>query len=110
MPPSLLEAWFDATWSELGGAEPVRDYVFADGRNLQLDRAFPDEKIAFEIQGRGHEKWNKWTKDAKKLNLAARLGWRILWITWTMVKVDGTAAQEMEETLRAFPSLRSTTS
>lgn len=62
---------------------PLPEFVFHPVRKWRFDYAWPDQKIAVEIDG------GVWTKgrhtrpagflaDMEKLNAAARFGWRIL--------------------------------
>ena len=83
--------------------QPEREYEFSR-RKLRFDFAFPAEKIAVEIDG-GLWKWGRrnrgkgFEKDCFKLNLAAKLGWRVLRYSTDMV-IKGDAINDILEVLR----------
>ena len=59
--------------------EPVREYRFHDTRRWRFDFAWPDIKLAVEIDGRGrHQTVVGCRSDCEKANEAIRLGWRVL--------------------------------
>lgn len=62
---------------------PVREYRFAPPRKWRFDYAWPDLKIALEVEGgvwtRGrHTRGAGFLKDVEKYNAAASLGWLVL--------------------------------
>jgi hypothetical protein len=62
---------------------PVIEHRFAPPRRWRFDYAFPDAKVALEVDGgvwtRGrHTRGSGWLKDTEKLNTAAVMGWRLL--------------------------------
>lgn len=63
--------------------EPVPEYRFHEARKWRFDYAWPERKIAVEIdggvfvQGR-HNRGAGYRKDTEKLNAAAELGWRVM--------------------------------
>ena len=62
---------------------PVQQHQFAEGRKFSFDFAWPDLKIAVEIEGLTHsggrhQRREGYTKDAEKYNMATLLGWRVL--------------------------------
>ncbi len=60
-------------------AQPVREYRFHPERRWRFDFAWPDIKLAVEIDGRGrHQTVVGVRNDCEKLNEALRLGWRVL--------------------------------
>lgn len=68
-----------------GVAPPVGEYLFAHPRKWRFDFAWPDQKVALEVDGgiwiKGggrHTRGSGWLKDTEKLNTAASLGWRLL--------------------------------
>lgn len=83
---------------------PEREFYFAKPRMFRFDFAFPDRKLAVEIEGgtfygkSRHGSGPGYEKDCEKYNLAVKLGWRVLRYTTEMVKT-GTAIQEVLETL-----------
>jgi hypothetical protein len=83
----------DLVWQcRVGGVpEPVRELVFAPPRRWRFDLAWPEHKLALEIQGgvwvQGrHARGAGITADAEKLSRAAVLGWRVLVVTGEHVK------------------------
>lgn len=66
-----------------GLPKPVLEHVFAEPRKFRFDFAWPELKVALEVDGSiwtngRHTRGAGWTKDTEKLNLAASLGWRML--------------------------------
>jgi hypothetical protein len=64
---------------------PEAEYQFAPPRKWRFDFAWPDQKVALEVDGgiwiKGggrHTRGSGWLKDTEKLNTAASLGWRLL--------------------------------
>jgi hypothetical protein len=64
---------------------PVPEYRFHPRRKWRFDWAFPDQKIALEVQGGAyliaggrHTRGSGFETDAEKFSEAAILGWRIL--------------------------------
>jgi hypothetical protein len=67
-----------ATWAA-GIPEPDREHMFHAGRRWRFDFAWPEVKLAVEIEGRGrHQNVVGFRKDAEKYNTAIALGWRVL--------------------------------
>ncbi len=69
---------------EFGIAEPVYEYKFHPTRRWRLDLAWPDKKVAVEVQGGifvsgRHSRGAALLKEWEKLNTAAMNGWRILY-------------------------------
>ena len=67
----------------LGLPEPVPEYRFAPPRRWRFDYAFPEFKLAVEIEGgawiRGrHTRGKGFLADLEKYNAATLLGWSIL--------------------------------
>jgi len=89
MPKSELENAFLALWPRVcraNGIEPVmpqREFVFAAPRRWRFDFAWPEQRVAVEIEGgvwsRGrHVTPQGFLKDLEKYNAAAALGWSVL--------------------------------
>jgi very-short-patch-repair endonuclease len=65
---------------------PVREFRFAPPRRYRFDFAWPDRKVACEVQGAvwsqgRHTRGGGAESDAEKLSLAAVAGWRVLLVT-----------------------------
>lgn len=78
---SLAEEAFAASWAEepLPGADLVREHRFHATRRWRFDFAFPSQKLAIEIDGRGrHQTVAGVRSDCEKHNEATRMGWRVL--------------------------------
>lgn len=59
--------------------QPVRELRFHPTRRWRFDFAWPDQKLAVEIDGRGrHQTVTGVRGDCEKHNEAVRLGWRVL--------------------------------
>jgi hypothetical protein len=88
-------------------AVPWREYVFAAPRRWRFDFAWPDAKVAVEIEGGTHSggrhvRGSGFQADCEKYAEALALGWRVLRVTGEMVE-DGTALRYLERLL-AHPS------
>ena len=62
---------------------PVAEYRFHPERKWRFDYAWPDAKVALEVEGGvwtggRHTSPAGFLKDIEKYNAAARLGWRVL--------------------------------
>lgn len=82
---------------------PEREYRFAPRRKYRADFAWPDRRLLVEVEGgtysRGrHVRPEGYAEDARKYNLAALQGWRVLRFTGEMVR-DGSALATIEEAL-----------
>jgi len=81
---------------------PEREFVFAEGRKWAFDFAWPEKKIAVEVDGgtkfgkSRHSRGDGYERDARKLNAASLLGWRLLRFTTAMV-VSGEAIDTVRE-------------
>lgn len=82
----------------------VKEYKFHDVRKWRFDYAFPDQKVAVEVdgavwtQGR-HTRGAGYVNDLEKLNTAASMGWLILRIT-TDDRFYITTRELIDKTLR----------
>lgn len=81
--PSALEERFAWLWREVNGKAYAREYVFAKPRRFRFDFAFPNEKVAVEIEGGSwvggrHTSGKGFQSDCEKYNLATLMGWRVL--------------------------------
>jgi very-short-patch-repair endonuclease len=75
--------------------EPVRQAQIVPGRKFRFDFAWPDHKLAVEInggeftQGAHNRSWGQ-RRDNEKSRLAQQLGWRVWTFTGSQVR-DATA-------------------
>lgn len=84
--------------------EPVAEFRFHPVRRWRFDWAWPERKVAVEIDGgiwtRGrHTRGAGFLADMEKLNTAALLGWRVLRFTPAQVK-DGSCWAWIKEILK----------
>jgi very-short-patch-repair endonuclease len=76
-----------------GVSEPVSEYQFTD-RRWRFDLAWPEEKVAVEIEGQGpsglgrHQRPVGFERDLEKYNTAAAEGWRVLRFTPSALRRD----------------------
>lgn len=92
--PSSLEKKFIAFWNLIeGDGGYTRNFRFdlPDSR-MELDFAWPELKIAIEINGgqslgkqSGHGNWNGLERDAVKQNQCIYKGWTLFWVTTSMM-------------------------
>lgn len=76
--PSELEHLFAKQLSDLKFAPPLREYEFMPNRGFRLDYAWPDRKIAVEVNGMVHRIKERFLRDTEKLAFAQIHGWRVL--------------------------------
>ena len=73
---------------------PVTEHRFHPSRKWRFDYAWPDAKVALEVEGGvwtggRHTSSAGFLKDMEKYNAAARLGWRVLRCTpKTLITMD----------------------
>ena len=95
--------------SAVGLELPEREYVFAPPRKFRFDLAWPDHKLALEVDGivytRGsHQAGGRHTSirglraECEKSYLAARHGWRVIHILPEQI-ANGTALTWLEQLL-----------
>jgi len=91
---SDLEDSFAVSWALLvPGHAPQREYRFAPGRRYAFDFAWPESRVALEIEGGTytngrHVRGSGYRHDCEKYNLAAALGWRVFRATSDMLRDD----------------------
>lgn len=73
-------------WTAYGLPDPVQELKFHPKRLWRFDYAWPDQKIAVEIEGGiwnkgAHVRGKHFLSDMEKYNAAAKLGWRIFRFT-----------------------------
>jgi len=87
------------------GLSPEREVVFCPGRKWRFDFAFPEYKVAIEVEGGTsfgksyHSRGDGFEKDCRKYNTAARLGWIVLRYSTAMVR-SGEAIKEVAQVMR----------
>lgn len=79
---------------------PVREYRFHHKRRWRFDFAYPDHKIAIEVEGgvysRGrHTRGAGFTADCEKYNAATELGWKVYRYTTQQV-MEGKAIEQIK--------------
>lgn len=62
---------------------PAKEFKFHDDRKWRIDYAYPDKKLAIEIEGgvwtKGrHTRGSGFIRDMEKYNALAEAGWRLL--------------------------------
>jgi len=88
---SHLEEQFAVQLRAAGLPEPVREYRFAPPRRFRFDAAWPDLRVAVEIDGGvwsggRHTRGSGFLRDCEKLNLAALAGWVVLRFSGDLVR------------------------
>jgi hypothetical protein len=76
---------------------------FVPGRLYRFDRAWPEQRVAVEIQGGlwvngAHSRGSGVERDCVKLSIAAAMGWRVLPISKAMIE-DGQAVELIAQAL-----------
>lgn len=92
-------ALFPRACLAVGIPAPIAEYRFAPPRRWRFDWAWPSEKIAMEVQGglftQGrHSRGAALLKEHEKLNAAAVMGWRVLFVTPQSLMLDGLTLME----------------
>ena len=85
-----------------------REYMFHPSRRWRFDLAFPDAKLAVEVEGGSwqqgrHNRGDGFAKDCIKYAEAVCLGWRVLRFTTQQVE-DGTALRYILAALGMEPN------
>ena len=88
--------------------EPVREYIFYDGRRWRFDFAYPLLKLAIEVEGGTwtngrHTRGSGFARDCEKYNVAAIEGWTVLRFTSGMI-TSGEALNMIEAALNRVQS------
>jgi very-short-patch-repair endonuclease len=84
---SKLERRFVQQLTDAGISGWQRNYYFLGDRDLELDFAWPETRLAVEVQGMAHRIKGKFRRDIEKRALALLAGWRVL-------EVDGAAIRD----------------
>ena len=95
MTTSDLEAAFSRAFALLAAdyPQPVREYRFHPTRKWRFDFAWPEARVAVEVEGgtwdRGrHTRGAGYAGDCAKYNAAVMSGWRVLRFTSDMLYSD----------------------
>lgn len=86
---------------------PESEYRFTEGRQWRLDYAWPDCRVAVEIEGGAwtggrHTRGAGFVEDCRKYNCAQCLGWTVLRYTPCMLDADPIGvAQEIAAAIQA---------
>src|SRR5688572_26974789 len=103
---SELERKFALYWPSLAPThpDPKPEFEFALPRKWRFDFAWPDVRVAVEMQGgtwiQGrHSRGKGQTEDANKLNTATLLGWDVMYFTSDMFANDPAGCIEMVKQL-----------
>ena len=105
--PSPLEHQLAWQLHALGLPAPAREWRFAPPRRWRLDFAWPERRVAVEVDGGTwsggrHVRGAGVEADCEKLSEAAARGWRVLRVSARMVR-DGRAAELARRALTAAP-------
>ncbi len=89
--PILEELFLQQTLSSTNLPEPDQEYRFHPFRRWRFDFAWPEDKLAVEIEGGTwvngrHNRPKGFEADCEKYNAATLLGWRVLRFTGDMVR------------------------
>ena len=103
MKKSDLEAEMDFQMKAIGLPPWECEYRFHPVRRWRFDRAWPERKIALEIEGGTwvggrHVSGSGFNADCEKYNEAALLGWTIVRVTSNMIN-EGRALKYIEQAL-----------
>lgn len=96
--PDEMTLWFLMVWGAYPEITadlptPETEYRFHDTRRWRFDLAFPDQRLAVEIEGGTwafgrHNQPAGYESDCEKYNAALLLGWRVLRFTSSMINAD----------------------
>jgi hypothetical protein len=107
IPESVLEGWFRRLYIDSGLPVPEDQFeVLLGARLYRLDRAYPELRIAIEIDGyRSHSSLEAFQSDRARQNDLVTAGWIVLRFTWDDVLRRGPAVietirQAIEQQLR----------
>ena len=83
---------------------PEREYRFHPVRKWRFDLAWPERKIAAEVEGATwtngrHTRGSGFVADCEKYNAAALLGWTVYRFTGSMIE-DGAAIETIRRALK----------
>ena len=87
---------------------PETEYVFMEDRDFRFDAAYPEERVAIEVEGgtghgggmSRHTTPEGFRKDCLKYNAAGTMGWNVQRFPPSMLR-DGTAVEMIGRALKA---------
>lgn len=96
---------FDQQCRAVGLPAPAAEYRFHDTRKWRLDWAWPDQRLALEVEGGAfiggrHSRGAGFVKDLEKYNTLTTMGWRLLRVIPKQI-ANGEALTLAEHVLRA---------
>jgi hypothetical protein len=99
---SALERRFSALVKGSKLPKPVAHHEVADGgRRVEVDFAYPDARLAIELQGASvHLQKRVWERDALRQSVLAAAGWRLVPVT--SAQLDASEADVVERIARAL--------
>lgn len=77
---------------------PEREYKFALPRQWRLDFAYPQRKVAIEVESMVHRIKGRYKRDIKKYNELALRGWTLVRVTAEMIR-NGEARELLKRAL-----------
>lgn len=99
----LLRSLLQSITNETGVSHEW-EYRFHPTRKWRFDAAFPNAKVALEIEGGvwqygRHNRASGFLKDMEKYNEAAALGWRVIRTPWEWIE-DGSIVPKILEAIK----------
>jgi hypothetical protein len=89
-PKLSLSDKVDQAIAEAGLPAPLAEYKFHTVRKWRFDRAWPELKLALEIDGNGrHNTIAGMANDDEKINEAIILGWSVLRVNAKLIAATG---------------------
>lgn len=101
--PSPLEAAVELQLRALKLPPGWRQYKPLPDRKFALDFAWPEYKLAVEVDGMVHRIKERFEADAERHNLLLDAGWRVYRVTGKMVR-SGAAADLLLRLLASLPA------
>ena len=89
----------------VNGLTPVREYCFHLTRKWRIDFAWPDRKLAVEIESSVHRIKSRFAGDLDKYNALQKQGWTLLRYTAKMVD----SGEAINDVLTIVNEVKSTT-
>ncbi len=87
--PSVLESRMARLFARHGLPAPLAEVVWGPNRRYRLDFAYPNLKLAIEVDGwSAHLAPEKLRSDNRRCNALIRAGWTVLRYTWWEVSFD----------------------